>query len=61
MINGDNPYGDGHAAARIVQALINWKSGKSIFLEPDEEFHPQTEKMGNTNYGKNINILSSGL
>lgn len=40
MIKADNPYGDGHAAERIVQALINWDAGKSIYLEPDQEFHP---------------------
>ena len=45
MIKGDNPYGDGHAAERIVQTLINWSVGKSIFLESDKEFHPLTVKV----------------
>jgi UDP-N-acetylglucosamine 2-epimerase (non-hydrolysing) len=40
MIKADNPYGDGHAAERIIQALINWNAGKSSYLEPDQEFNP---------------------
>lgn len=46
MIKADNPYGDGHAAERIVQALINLAAGKSIFLEPAQEFHPRADKVG---------------
>ncbi len=44
MIKADNPYGDGRAAERIVQTLINWNAGKSILLEAVEEFNPRVGK-----------------
>jgi UDP-N-acetylglucosamine 2-epimerase (non-hydrolysing) len=34
----DNPYGDGKAAVRIVEALERWSHGQLPLLEPDREF-----------------------
>jgi UDP-N-acetylglucosamine 2-epimerase (non-hydrolysing) len=44
MIKSDNPYGDGHAAERIVQTMINWKAGKRPLLESAREFHMDEKK-----------------
>ncbi len=33
-----NPYGDGRAAERIIEAIIRWHQGKTPLLEPDKEF-----------------------
>jgi UDP-N-acetylglucosamine 2-epimerase (non-hydrolysing) len=38
MSEGENPYGDGKAAERIVEAVARWHQGKSPLLEPDKEF-----------------------
>jgi UDP-N-acetylglucosamine 2-epimerase (non-hydrolysing) len=38
MISGDNPYGDGKAGHRIVQALCRWAKGETPFLSAEEEF-----------------------
>src|SRR5579864_7278840 len=38
MSEGENPYGDGRAAERIVEAVARWHQGKSPLLEPDKEF-----------------------
>jgi UDP-N-acetylglucosamine 2-epimerase (non-hydrolysing) len=38
MSEGANPYGDGKAAKRIVEAVARWHQGKSPLLEPDQEF-----------------------
>ena len=35
---GDNPYGDGTAASRIVETLERWSRGLLPLLEPDHEF-----------------------
>jgi UDP-N-acetylglucosamine 2-epimerase (non-hydrolysing) len=35
---GDNPYGDGTAASRIVETLERWSRGLQPLLEPDREF-----------------------
>jgi UDP-N-acetylglucosamine 2-epimerase (non-hydrolysing) len=40
MQRGSNPFGDGHAAARIVAALDAWFSGAGRLLPPDQEFQP---------------------
>ena len=34
MANADNPYGDGHASERIVEALVAWVSDTAEKLEP---------------------------
>ena len=38
MSEGENPYGDGKAAERIVEALARWYQGKTPLLEPGKEF-----------------------
>jgi UDP-N-acetylglucosamine 2-epimerase (non-hydrolysing) len=36
--HGENPYGDGAAATRIVEALHRWSRGLIPLLEPEREF-----------------------
>ncbi|MBA3031270.1 MAG: UDP-N-acetylglucosamine 2-epimerase (non-hydrolyzing) [Desulfobacteraceae bacterium] len=38
MIRGDNPYGDGKAGHRIVQALCHWGKRAAPLLSSEEEF-----------------------
>jgi UDP-N-acetylglucosamine 2-epimerase (non-hydrolysing) len=38
MTEGRNPYGDGRAAERIVEAVSRWHQGLTPLLEPDKEF-----------------------
>jgi UDP-N-acetylglucosamine 2-epimerase (non-hydrolysing) len=38
MSEGMNPYGDGRASERIVEAIWRWHQGKTPLLEPDKEF-----------------------
>jgi len=38
MSEGDNPYGDGKASERIVEAITRWHQGKSPLLDPEKEF-----------------------
>jgi UDP-N-acetylglucosamine 2-epimerase (non-hydrolysing) len=38
MAEGQNPYGDGRAAERIVEAVARWHQGLTPLLEPDKEF-----------------------
>ena len=38
MSEGDNPYGDGRASQRIVEAITRWHQGKTPLLDPQEEF-----------------------
>jgi len=33
-----NPYGDGRAAERIIEAITRWHQGKTPLLEPEKEF-----------------------
>lgn len=40
MASGENPYGDGCAAERIVRALQRWAAGERLLLPPEEEFVP---------------------
>ena len=50
MTEGANPYGDGKAAKRIVEAIGRWYQKKTPLLEPDKEFklparpHPRRRK-----------------
>lgn len=50
MSEGENPYGDGRAAERIVEAVARWHQGKTPLLEPEKEFrlpprpHPRRRK-----------------
>ncbi|MGP8118978.1 MAG: UDP-N-acetylglucosamine 2-epimerase [Xanthobacteraceae bacterium] len=39
----DNPYGDGMAASRIVEAIERWSRGILPLLEPDREFNRRRE------------------
>ena len=39
MSEGGNPYGDGRAAARIVESLSRWFNGKQPLLEDWQQFH----------------------
>ena len=39
MSEGENPYGDGKASERIVEAIARWHQGKTPLLEPEKEFH----------------------
>ena len=38
MTDGNNPYGDGHSAERIVEAVARWHLKKTPLLEPEQEF-----------------------
>ena len=38
MSEGQNPYGDGRAAERIVEAVVRWHRQLTPLLEPDKEF-----------------------
>jgi UDP-N-acetylglucosamine 2-epimerase (non-hydrolysing) len=38
MSEGDNPYGDGRASERIVEAITRWHQGKTPLLDPEKEF-----------------------
>jgi len=38
MSEGDNPYGDGRASERIVEAITRWHQGRTPLLEPEKEF-----------------------
>ena len=38
MSVGENPYGDGRASERIVEAVGRWFHGKAPLLEPSQEF-----------------------
>jgi UDP-N-acetylglucosamine 2-epimerase (non-hydrolysing) len=38
MSEGENPYGDGHAAERIVEAVARWHQKKTPLLEADQQF-----------------------
>jgi len=38
MSEGDNPYGDGRASERIVEAITRWYQGKTPLLDPEKEF-----------------------
>lgn len=40
MTGSSNPYGDGKASDRIINALIRWSNGDSQLLTPSEEFDP---------------------
>jgi UDP-N-acetylglucosamine 2-epimerase (non-hydrolysing) len=50
MTTGDNPYGDGRASERIVEAIARWQQKKTPLLESDREFklppssHPRRRK-----------------
>jgi UDP-N-acetylglucosamine 2-epimerase (non-hydrolysing) len=50
MSEGENPYGDGRASERIVEAISRWHQGKMPLLEPEQEFklpprpHPRRRK-----------------
>jgi UDP-N-acetylglucosamine 2-epimerase (non-hydrolysing) len=50
MATGDNPYGDGRAAERIVEAVARWYQKKTPLLEAEREFklppasHPRRRK-----------------
>ncbi|HWG59413.1 MAG TPA: UDP-N-acetylglucosamine 2-epimerase (non-hydrolyzing) [Candidatus Acidoferrales bacterium] len=39
MSEGGNPYGDGKASERIVEAISRWHQGKTPLLESEKEFH----------------------
>jgi UDP-N-acetylglucosamine 2-epimerase (non-hydrolysing) len=41
MQRGANPFGDGHAARRIVAAVDAWFNGASCLLPADQEFRPE--------------------
>ena len=50
MSEGENPYGDGRASERIVEAISRWYQKKTPLLEPEKEFklpprpHPRRRK-----------------
>src|SRR5688572_2179692 len=41
MQRGSNPFGDGHAAQRIVATLDAWFAGAQCLLPPSQEFQPE--------------------
>jgi len=45
MSAGINPYGDGRAAERIVQALTRWFDGRRPLLRRAREFRPASQAM----------------
>jgi len=45
MAGAANPYGDGHASARIVEVLRRWHRGESPWLPPDREFVPSGHRI----------------
>jgi UDP-N-acetylglucosamine 2-epimerase (non-hydrolysing) len=42
MSHGVNPYGDGRASQRIVEAICRWARGVSPLLAPEEAFSSVT-------------------
>ena len=46
MSEGDNPYGDGRASERIVEAVARWFQGKTPLLDASQEFKlpPRSEQ-----------------
>ena len=50
MSEGENPYGDGKAAERIVEAIARWHEKKTPLLPPEKQFklppppHPRRRK-----------------
>ena len=46
MSEGDNPYGDGRASERIVEAVSRWFQGKTPLLDASQEFKlpPRSEQ-----------------
>ncbi|MBV9181296.1 MAG: UDP-N-acetylglucosamine 2-epimerase (non-hydrolyzing), partial [Acidobacteria bacterium] len=50
MASGENPYGDGRASERIVEAVARWHEKKTPLLQADREFklppvsHPRRRK-----------------
>jgi len=40
MTDNLNPYGDGRASERIVNALSRWAKDKKPLMPPEEEFSP---------------------
>ena len=40
MQQGSNPFGDGHAAPRIVSAIDAWFAGRRPLLNTEDAFHP---------------------
>ena len=42
MTRGENPYGDGRAAERIIAVIRRWSKGQAPLLEPQNEFCPET-------------------
>ncbi|HLY99668.1 MAG TPA: UDP-N-acetylglucosamine 2-epimerase (non-hydrolyzing) [Candidatus Angelobacter sp.] len=45
MSEGENPYGDGRAAARIVEALARWRQGIKPVLEEWQQFRGTARAM----------------
>lgn len=41
MQRGSNPFGDGHAAQRIMTTLDAWFAGAQRLLPPEQEFQPE--------------------
>jgi len=54
MSAGENPYGDGNAAKRIVEAIGRWHQKKTPLLDPEREFklparpHPRRRRTDRT-------------
>lgn len=46
MAEGENPYGDGHAAERIADVLSRWSRKQYPLLEPAKEFRPKGTPRG---------------
>jgi UDP-N-acetylglucosamine 2-epimerase (non-hydrolysing) len=42
MSHGANPYGDGQASQRIVEAICRWSRAESPLLAPEEAFSAAT-------------------
>lgn len=60
MSGGDNPYGDGRASERIVEAIMRWHQEKTPLLDPEKEFklpprpHPLRRK---TDFLEDVNVV----
>ena len=46
MAEGENPFGDGRAAERVIEVLRRWFKGKYPLLEPEKEFRPPVQRRG---------------
>src|SRR5581483_2974270 len=62
MSNGNNPYGDGEASQRIVEAVGRWFQGKNPLLDPQHEFKlppPRDPRRRKTDLSGDLKVASA--